>query len=115
MELKAFYEAKYTPTDEYPRGLPEAMLHAHVSENSPPLTSITREEIESTLPMCKAGKSCGVDGVPVDFFNSVLDGSTEVPQEWLDNKVTFLSKTQALSQPSHLRPIVLSATACSFH
>ena len=53
--------------------------------------------------MCKAGKSCGVDGVPyellqcimqtslaeefIDFFNSVLDGSTEVPQEWLDNKV----------------------------
>ena len=130
MELKAFYEAKYTPTDEYPRGLHEAMLHAHVSENSPPLTSITREEIESTLSMCKAGKSCGVDGVPyellqcimqrslaeefIDFFNSVLDGSTEVLQEWLDNKVTFLSKAQAPSQPSHLRPIVLSATACKF-
>ena len=119
-QLQAFYESKYTP-DRDDSQLAQAVLDANVSGHSPPIQCITVDEINF---LCNTDKSCGTESVPyellqcimqtdladeiVEFMNSVLNGSVEVPPNWLVNNVAFW----ATSEPDHLRPIVLSTTMC---
>ena len=71
------------------------------------------------------GKSCGSDGVSyeflqiatqselrdhiTDYFDCVILGSTQIPQEWLISRLTFIPKVVAPLSPKDLRPIVLSS------
>ena len=97
----------------------------------PPLNhcpNITESEVSDVLATCKAGKSCGDDGISyellnvlmhsglkvhlVDLFNAILFQIHEIPPSWLLSHLTFLPKIDVPSLPKHLRPIVLSSTPC---
>ena len=87
---------------------------------------ITEEEVCEVLATCKAGKSCGDNGISYEFlqlfmqtecrvhfvewFNSVLFQTSPIPPTWLSSKLTLLPKVPQPSCPSDLRPIVLSST-----
>ena len=93
-----------------------------------PCPHITESEVSDVLATCKAGKSCGDDGISyellnvimhsglrvhlVDLFNAVLFQVHEIPPSWLLSHLTFLPKIAVPSLPKHLRPIVLSSTPC---
>ena len=85
----------------------------------------TPEEIDGVLATCRKGKSCGSDGISyeflqiamqtelrghvTDYFNCILLGSIQTPQEWLISRLTFIPKVVAPLSPKDLRPIVLSS------
>ena len=123
-ELKRFYKLKYTP--ETPPLVPAIdVFLARVPRFEKPAL-ITLEEVNSVLSTCKAGKSCGEDGISyeflqtlaltdlgvhlVDLFNSILFQTAEIPSTWLVSRLTFIPKVSCPSLPKHLRPIVLSST-----
>ena len=123
-ELRSFYRLKYTPPDPRPKNMAIEEWRWQVGPTLAPRL-ITHEEIDGVLATCKRGKSCGSDGVSyeflqiamqtdlrdhlVDYFNGVLLGLHQVPQEWLISRLTFIPKTVAPLSPKDLRPIVLSS------
>ena len=123
-QLRRHFSLKYTPCDPPPPDLPLRILAADASVPSPPLISV--KEIRDVLDTCKAGKSCGRDGISfeflvalmcsdlaqhfADFLNSVLFGTAPLPDSWLVSQLTFIPKNPLPSEPKHLRPIVLSST-----
>ena len=125
-DLRRFYDRKYSSTLLHPPAVPRAMLESALP-NVPAPELITHLELEGVLATCKAGKSCGPDGMPyeffsvalqtafaphiIDFFNSVLIGESQVPKRWLASQVALLPKQKEPSEPKHLRPIVLSSAA----
>ena len=123
-DLKRFYRDKYTPPDPPPLPALEVFLSRVDGFTSPEL--ITLDEVTSVLATCKAGKSCGEDGISyellqtlvltdlgvhlVDLFNSVLFQTSDIPSSWLVSRLTFIPKIPCPSLPKHLRPIALSST-----
>ena len=123
--MKSFYHAKYTPRELTPPSLPMAMYLSAVPHVPAP-QPIQEEEILHVLSTCKRGKSAGQDGITYEFietlmqsnlsgafvawFNSILAGSSDIPEPWRISQATFLPKRQEPSCPSDLRPIVLSST-----
>ena len=126
-DLKHFYHLKYTPPDF---SVPDCPLHLYFSRAGPlqPSPHITLQEVTDVLATvtCKAGKSCGDDGISYEFlnllvntslshhlvelFNAILFQVSEVPPTWLTSHLTFIPKITTPSRPKDLRPIVLSST-----
>ena len=94
-DLQALYADKYTPLQKNDSDLVRAILQVHVTNQSPPLSSIPADKVTHALSLCKTGKSCGTDGVPyeplrcimqtdlkfefVEMYNSILNGSFPTP------------------------------------
>ena len=123
-ELRRYFSLKYTPTDLPPPDLPHKILSCGIP--LPQSSLITTKEIADVINTCKLGKSCGNDGISfefltaladsdlaqhfADFLNSILFGTSPLPDSWLLSHLTFIPKIDLPSQPKHLRPIVLSST-----
>ena len=124
-DLRRHFSLKYVPPDLPPPDLPHRILCA-IDQPIPPPSYITVDEIRNVINTCKNGKSSGNDGISyeflaallssdlaphfADFFNSILFGSTPIPDSWLVSRLTFLPKVPLPSLPKDLRPIVLSST-----
>ena len=123
--LRQHFMLKYTPPDAVLPHLPQQIL-CSIDQPLPAPDLITVDEIRTIVDTCKMEKSAGRDGISyefiaalvnsdlaehlVDWFNSILFGSTAIPDEWLVSHLTFLPKIPLPSLPKHLRPIVLSST-----
>ena len=123
-DLRSFYKRKYTPQDPAMPGLAEAMFLSRAGKLEKP-RDITVEEVLATLARCKHGKSTGMDGIPYEliqvmmqskhapsvavFLTEVLNNVEPVPEEWLTGQVALLPKKQEPRAPKDLRPICLSA------
>ena len=95
--------------------------HAATAEHFVPFTA---EELDRATSETKLGKSAGETGITyelmravtqtelsvhvLDMFNGVLDGSIDVPPQWLLRRVIVLPKVPRPIAPRDLRPIVLS-------
>ena len=124
-DLRKHFCLKYTPVDVLPPDLPHRILCAS-PQPLPPPALISVQEIKDVVDTCKSGKSAGNDGISYEFitalcstdlaehladlFNSILFGTTPLPDSWLLSRLTFLPKVDLPSLPKHLRPIVLSST-----
>ena len=124
-DLRKHFCLKYTPVDVLPPDLPHRILCAS-PQPLPPPALISVQEIKDVVDTCKSGKSAGSDGISYEFiaalcstdlaehladlFNSILFGTTPLPDSWLLSRLTFLPKVDLPSLPKHLRPIVLSST-----
>ena len=121
-QLRRHFSLKYTPCDPAPPDLPLRILAADATVPSPPLISV--KEIRDVLDTCKAGKSCGRDGISfeflvalmcsdlaqhfADFLNSVFFGTAPLPDSWLVSQLTFIPKNALPSEPKHLVPLFLA-------
>ena len=124
-ELRQHFCLKYTPPEVLPPDLPQQIL-CSLDQPIPPPPLITVQEIQDVVNTCKMGKSAGDDGISyeflaalsnselaphlADFFNSILFGTTPIPDSWLLSRLTFLPKVSVPCLPKDLRPIVLSST-----
>ena len=125
-DLKNYFRITYTPPDPLPNEVSAVDLYTSRVHSFEKPSYITPSELTSTLALCKAGKSCGEDGISYellslisqtdlgphlcDLFNSILFQTTAIPQQWLVSRLTFIPKIPTPSLPKHLRPIVLSST-----
>jgi len=85
-----------------------------------PFEAVTLEEIVQALKQLKSGKACAEDGLLAEMlkagseklhkkiaqaFSLLLEGGTQVPEDWFINKLVVLFKKGDKELPKNYRPI----------